>query len=78
METLLLNKKFILNPDFTITLLIMRIKKTVQNVDLIFLKMADQSYLVKIVIIMHNKCSQADIVHKSVNRSNNEQRTGSN
>ena len=30
-------------------------------VDCIFLKIADQSYLVKIVLIMHNKCSQAVI-----------------
>ena len=59
-----------------------------ENVDWIFLKVADQSNLVKIVLIklsylskivlivlMHNKCSQADIAHNSFNLSNNEQRT---
>ena len=33
------------------------------------LKMAEQSYLVKIVLIMHNKYSQAYIARNSVNRS---------
>ena len=37
--------------------------------------MADQSYLVKIVLIMHNKCSHADIAHNSVNRSDAKQCT---
>ena len=46
----------------------MRIQNSVENVDWIFLKMADQSYLVNIVLIMHNKCSQADIAHKSKSR----------
>ena len=44
-----------------IILPIMRIKNADENVDWIFLKMADQSYLIKIVSIMHNKCSRADI-----------------
>ena len=37
--------------------------------------MAEQSYFVKIVLIMHNKCSQADIAHNYVNRSKAEQRS---
>ena len=41
----------------------MRIKSTVENVGWIFLNIADQSYLVKIVLIRHNKCSEADIAH---------------
>ena len=53
----------------------MRIKNTVENVDLTFLKMADQSCLVKIVLIMHNKCSKAGIAHNFANRSTAEQRT---
>ena len=40
--------------------------------------MADQSYLVKIVLIMHHKSLQADIAPNSVNRSNNEQRNRTN
>ena len=40
--------------------------------------MADQSYLVKIVLIIHNKCSQADIAHNTVNRSKAEQHTQTN
>ena len=40
--------------------------------------MADQSYLVKIGLIMHNKCSQADIGHDHVNRCKTEQRTRTN
>ena len=43
-----------------------------------FLYMADQSYLVKIVIIMHNKCSQADLALSYVNRSKAELRTRTN
>ena len=61
MVTSILFEKFILNSDFTIILPIMRIKNTVENTDWIFMKLADQSYFVKIVLIMHNKCSQADI-----------------
>ena len=38
----------------------------------------DQSYLVKIVLNMHNKCSQTDIGHNYVNRSKAEQRTRTN
>ena len=56
----------------------MRIKNAVENVDWIFLKMAEQSYFVKIVLIIHNKRSQADIAHNSLNRSNNEQPTRTN
>ena len=41
--------------------------------NLIFQKIANQSYLLKIFLIMHHKCAQADIAHNSVNRSNNEQ-----
>ena len=43
METLFLTEKIILNLDFKIILPIMRIKNTVENVNLIFLKMVDQS-----------------------------------
>ena len=35
--------------------------------------MADQSFLVKIVLNMHHECSQADVAQNSVNRSHNEQ-----
>ena len=52
----------------------MRIKNTVGNVHLIFLKI-DQSCLVKFVLIMHNKCSKAGIAHNYANRSKAEQRT---
>ena len=37
------------------------VKNMVENVVWIFLKTADQSYLVKIVLIVHNKCSQTDM-----------------
>ena len=47
--------------DWMIILPIMWVKNTVKNVCWIFLKTADQSYLVKIVLIMQNKCSQDDI-----------------
>ena len=40
--------------------------------------MADQSYLVKINLIRHNKCSQSDIAHNSVNCSKNKQCTQTN
>ena len=53
----------------------MRIKNAVENVYCIFLKMADQSYLVKIVVIIHNECSHADIAHHYVNRAKAEQHT---
>ena len=66
------------NSDFTIIIAIMRVKNTVENVNRLFLKIADQSYLVKIVLIERNKCSQADIAHNSVNRSHPEQRTRTN
>ena len=50
----------------------MQIKNSIENVDYIFLKMADQSFLAKIVLNMLHE-SQADITHNSVNRSHNEQ-----
>ena len=62
-------EKCILNSDCMVILPIVRVKNRVENVDWIFPNTADQSYLDKIVIIMHNKCSQADIANKSVNRS---------
>ena len=37
----------------------------VENLYKIFLMTADQSHLVKIVLIMHNKCSYVDIAHNS-------------
>ena len=40
--------------------------------------MADQSYFFKIVLIMHNKCSQTDTAHKYVNHSKAKQRTRTN
>ena len=49
------------------------VKNTVENVDWIFPKTVDQSDLVKIVLIVHNKCSQADIAQNFVNRSHAEQ-----
>ena len=52
--------------DFTIILSIMRIKNSSGNVDWFSLKMADQSYLVKIILIMHNKYLKADIAHNFV------------
>ena len=60
-------EKFILNSDCMIILLIVWVENTVENEDWVFPKMVDQSYLVKIVLIMLNKCSQADIAHNSVN-----------
>ena len=39
------------------------------------MKMVVQSYLIKIVLIVHNKCSHADIAHNSVNHSYAEQHT---
>ena len=73
-----MTEKFILNSDFTIIQPIVKIKNTVENIDQTFLKMADQSYSVKIVLIMHNKCSWADIAHNYVNCSTAEQRTQTN
>ena len=52
-----------LNSDSMIILPIVRVKNMLENVDWNNLMMADKSYLVKIVLIMHNKCSQADIAH---------------
>ena len=57
---------------------IVGVKNVVEDVKFIFLKTADQSYLVKLVLIMHNKCSQADIAHNSVNHSHAVQRTRTN
>ena len=48
---IVLIKKFILNSYFTIILPFKRVKNTIENVDGIFLKLADQSCLVKIVLI---------------------------
>ena len=73
METFILTQKLILNSDFTIIQPIMRAKNTVDNLDRIFPKMADHSYLVKIVLIIHHKCSQADITYNSVIRAHTEQ-----
>ena len=53
-------------------------KYTIETVDLNFLKSADHSYLAKIVEISHNKCSQTDIAHYSLNRSHPEQHTETN
>ena len=78
METRILTEQITLNLDFTIILPIKRIKNAVKNVDRIFLKMADQLYLDKIVLIMLNECSKANITHNSVNHSNNEQHTQTN
>ena len=61
-----------------IILPIVWVKNTIENVDWIFLKTGDQSYLAKIVLIMHNKCSQADLAQNSVNLSHAEQRTRTN
>ena len=49
-----LDRQIIINSDVTIIIPIMLIKNTFENDDWIFLKVADQSYLVKIVLIMHN------------------------
>ena len=38
----------------------------VENVDWNYLKTQYQSYLVQIVLIMNNKCSQANIVHTTL------------
>ena len=73
-------EKSILNSDGTIFLPMMGIKNLVENVDWIFLKTTDQPYciLVKIVLIMHNKYSQAYIAHNSVYHSYPEQHTRKN
>ena len=75
MAMLILTEKLIINSDFTFILQIMRVKITIENVDKIFLKMTDQSHLVKIVLITHNKQSMKMLnAHSSVNRSHAEQR----
>ena len=58
--TSILTEKFILNSNCTIRR-IERIKITVENVYWNLLMMTDQLYLVRIVLIMQNKCLQADI-----------------
>ena len=76
MAMLILTKKFIINLNFSIIQQIMRVKMTVENVDKIFLKMTDQSHLVKIVLIMHNEQRKKMWnSHNSVNRSHAKQRT---
>ena len=55
-------KKRILISDCMNILRIGSVKNTVENVDWIVLKAADQSYLVKIVFIMHTKCSQSSLL----------------
>ena len=50
----------------------------VKNVDYLFLVMADQSHSVKIVLIMQNKRSHANIAQNSVNRSHARQHTQTN
>ena len=62
-----------LNSDFTIIIPIILVKNKVENTDWIFPLTADPSYLVRIVLIMHIKCSQADIAHNYVNRKHPEQ-----
>ena len=62
-------KFFIVNSDCMIILPIVCVENTVENVYWIFRKTAGQSYLVKIGLVMHNKCLQTDIAHNSVNRS---------
>ena len=62
----------ILNSDIAIVLPVTRNKNTVEYLNWIFLKTADQSHLVKIVLIMHIRYS-LDIAHNSVNSSNNQQ-----
>ena len=49
-----------------IILPIVWVENTVEKVDFNFPKKADWSYLVKIVLIMHNKSSQGDIALNSV------------
>ena len=78
MVTHLLTEKVILNSDFKIILPIVRVKNNVENLDWFFLNKAEASFLVKLVLIMRRKCSQAYIAHNSVNRSHNEQRFGTN
>ena len=56
----------------------MLVKNMIENVDWIFLNIADQQFLIKTVLNMHHKCSQANIAHNSVNRSENEQCTRTN
>ena len=55
-----------INSDCMIIPPIELVKNTVEYVDHIYQMMADQSYLVKLVLIKHNKCSQANIAHNSV------------
>ena len=57
---------------------IMWVINTVENLDLFCLKMAYQTYLVKIVFIVQNKSSQYDIAHNYVHRSHAEHWTRTN
>ena len=63
---------------FTIILPIIGVKNAVENIDSILMNIAGQSHLVKIIVILHNKCSLADIAHNSCNRSHPEQHTRTN
>ena len=80
MATLISLEKFHLrlNWNFIQYLQIIRFKNTLENVDWILLKMTYQSYLIKSVLIIHNKCPQADIAHNSVSRSHPEQHSRTN
>ena len=59
-------EKIIVNSGCTIILPLMRVKNITENVDFILQKQADESYLVKIILIMHNKGSHSDIAHNCV------------
>ena len=72
------DEKCILNSDCIIILPIERVKNMVENIYWTFLKTAVQSYLVKIFLIRHNKCSQTDIAHNSVYCPHAEHRTQTN
>ena len=73
-----LDQKIDCKLNFTVILSKRRVKNTVEYADFIFQKMAHQSYFVKIVLIMHNKCSPANIAHNSVNRSHHERHSQTN
>ena len=51
MATLFSTEKFILNSNFMIILPIKRVKNTVENVDYIFLKIVDELYFLKVLLI---------------------------
>ena len=75
MSMQILTEKCILNVDFMIMLPITWIKNTVENVDLIFLKITEQSYFIKIILTWCSECSQADIAVNFVNHSHAEKHT---